>query len=120
MPKQMILKHEDLSSSRFDDVNMSKSEFRDVNLSGSQFHDINFSDVSFSAAQLGGTTFKHVGPPDGSRQRPVTFEEMTLCDSVFRKVDLSNVKLISCNIQGMTVDGILMSDLLDAHKAQNG
>src|SRR5438093_8457485 len=124
MPKQMSLKHEDVSSSRFEDLNMSKSEFNDVNLSGarfddinfsgSQFHDINFSDVSFAAAQIGGTTFKHIGPPDGSRekQRPVTFEEGILRDSVFRKVDMSNVKLIDCNIAGMTIDGILISDLL--------
>src|SRR5690348_2046360 len=110
MSKQMTLKHEDISSSRFEDLNMSSSAFEGVNLSGAQFHDINFSDVSFGAAQLGGTTFKHVGPPDGSRQRPVTFEEMTLCDSIFRRVDLSNVKLISCDIKGMTIDDILVTD----------
>jgi uncharacterized protein YjbI with pentapeptide repeats len=46
----------------------------------------------------------------------VTFVEATLCDSVFRKVDLSNVKLIDCNIQGMTIDGILVSELLEEHK----
>ena len=120
MPEPMNIQHEDISTSRFDDAKMSQSQFENINLSGSRFHDINFSDVHFSAAQMGGTTFKHIGLPPGSKdkQRPVTFEEATLCDSVFRKVDLSNVKLIECNIEGMTIDGILLSELLDAYKRQ--
>src|SRR5947207_7301614 len=120
MPEPINVQHKDISTSRFEDGNLSKSTFENINLTGSRFHDINFSDVSFTAAQIGGTTFKHIGPPPGSgqKQRPVTFEEATLCDSVFRKVDLSNVKLIDCNIDGMTVDGILLSDLLDEHKRQ--
>ena len=39
-----------------------------------------------------------------------------LCDSTFRKVDLSNAKLIDCNIQGMTIDGVLVTDLLKQYK----
>jgi uncharacterized protein YjbI with pentapeptide repeats len=118
MPNQVTLAHDDISNSRFDDVNMSGAHFENVNLSGSRFHDINFSNVTFTAAQIGGTTFKHIGPPDGShaKQRPVTFEEGILCDSVFRKVDLTNVQLIDCNIEGMTIDGILISDLLDGYR----
>src|SRR5436190_15836732 len=118
MPKPLNLHNEDISTSRFDDLNMSKSDFENINLSNSRFHDVNFSDVSFSAAQMGGTVFKHIGLPPGSKdkQRPVTFEEATLCDSVFRKVDLSNVKLIDCNIEGMTIDGVLVSKLLEEHK----
>ena len=127
----MIVKQENLSSSEFEDVNMTgttftnirlfQAKFEDVNLSESRFHNINFSDVQFTAAQIGGTLFKHIGPPpdkDGkqARQRPVTFEEMMLCDSLFRKVDLSGVKIVDCDMTGMTIDGILVKDLLDAHK----
>ncbi len=43
-----------------------------------------------------------------------------LCDSTFRKVDMSNVKIIDCNIQGMTIDGMLVTDLLKEHKGRNG
>jgi uncharacterized protein YjbI with pentapeptide repeats len=122
MAKSMSAQHEDISSSRFEDVNMANSEFKGVNLSGSRFHDIDFSGVSFAAAQMGGTTFKHIGPPDGSgeKQRPVTFEEGTLRESVFRKIDLSNVKVIECDIRGMTIDGILVSDLLEGYKGKMG
>ena len=116
--------HVDLSGSRFHHVKLSGADFDDVNLSNARFHNINLSDVKVSAAQMGGGTFKHIGPPpdeDGNqaRQRPVTFEEAMLCDSTFRKVDMSNVKIVDCNIEGMTIDGVLVSDLLRAHnKAQ--
>ena len=122
MAREMNVRNEDISGARFDNVNMSKSNFENINLSGSRFHDINFSDVNFTAAQIGGSLFKHIGPPphSGEKQRPVTFEEGTLCDSVFRKVDLSNVKLIDCNIEGMTIDGIPVSELIRSHKQPNG
>ena len=129
----MDVKNQSIPSSQFDDVNMdgtkfsnvclSNANFENINLSKSRFHDINFSDVTFTAAQIGGTIFKHIGPPpdkDGkqARQRPVTFEEMMLCDSVFRKVDLSNVQVVDCDITGMKIDGILVTDLLEAYGKQ--
>jgi uncharacterized protein YjbI with pentapeptide repeats len=129
----MNVTNQNISSSKFNDVNMdgttftnvclSNAKFQSINLAKSRFHDINFSDVTFTAAQIGGTIFKHIGPPpdkDGkqARQRPVTFEEMMLCDSVFRRVDLSNVQITECNITGMKINGILVSDLLDAYNRQ--
>lgn len=131
----MNVKNQNLAKSEFDDVcmtdttfnnaNLSKSRFENINLTGSRFHDINFSDVQFTAAQIGGTLFKHIGPPPDKagnhpKQRPVTFEEATLNDSLFRKVDLSNVRIIDCNLTGMTIDGILLTDLLAAYHKSRG
>lgn len=121
MTRKITAKCEDVSGSEFEDLNMAGTTFTNINLTGARFHDINFSDVNFSAAQLGGTVFRHIGPPpheQGVRQRPVTFEEMTLCDSVFRDVDLSNVRLEKCDMAGMTIDGVLVTDLLRAYKSQ--
>ncbi len=39
-----------------------------------------------------------------------------LCDSTFKNVDLSGVKIEKCNIDGMTIDGVLVTDMLAAHK----
>jgi uncharacterized protein YjbI with pentapeptide repeats len=122
---KQLAEHADISSSEFHDVNLSGADFDDVNLSRARFHNINLSDIQVSGVQIGGATFKHVGPPpdkDGkqARQRPVTFEEAMLCDSTFRKVDMSNVKIIDCNIQGMTIDGVLVTDLLKEYKTRNG
>lgn len=116
-----LAEHADISGSSFHDVNMAGADFDDVNLGGARFHNINLSDIRVSAVQIGGATFKHIGPPpdaDGrqERQRPVVFEEAMLCDSTFRKVDMSNVKIIDCNIEGMTIDGVPVADLLAEHR----
>src|SRR5207249_7340706 len=110
-----------IPGSVFRDVNLSGSEFENVNMSKTRLHDINLSDVSISAANLGGAHFKHLGPvPDKNgkqeRQKAVTFEEAMLCDSTFKKVDLSNVKITDRNVKGMTIDGVLVTDLIAAYK----
>ena len=111
----------DIAGSVFRDVNLAGAEFENVNLGQARLHDINLSGVSISAANLGGAHFKHLGPPPGAggeqaRQKPVTFEEAQLCDSTFHKVDLTNVKITECNTQGMTIDGVRVSDLIAAYK----
>jgi uncharacterized protein YjbI with pentapeptide repeats len=118
-----LAEHADLSGSQFHDVNLGGAEFDNVNLSKARFHNINLSNISVTATQIGGAKFKHIGPPpdkDGKqeRQRPVTFEEMMLCDSTFRKVDLSNVRILECDTTGMTIDGISVIDMVAAYKSQ--
>lgn len=113
--------HARLTGSRFEDVCLGDAEFDNVSLVRARFHNINFSDITVTAAQMGGATFRHIGPPpdkDGKqeRQRPVTFEEMMLCDSTFRKVDLSNVRLVECDTTGMTIDGIPVADMMAAYR----
>lgn len=115
--------HAKLTGSRFEDVCLGEAEFDNVSLARAKFHNINFSDITVTAAQMGGAKFKHIGPPPDrngkqERQRPVTFEEMMLCDSVFRKVDLSHAQIIDCDLQGMTIDGILVTELLAAYRNQ--
>jgi RNA polymerase sigma-70 factor (ECF subfamily) len=110
-----------IPGSVFRDVDLSGSAFENVNMSKTRLHDINLTDISISAANLGGAHFKHIGPaPDRNgrqaRQKPITFEEAQLCDSTFRKVDMSNVKLIDCDVRGMTIDGVPVTDLLAAYK----
>ena len=112
-----------LAGSQFHAVNLTGADFDDVNLSNSRFHNVNLSNVTISAAQMGGASFRHVGPPPDAegkqeRQRPVRFEEMMLCDSTFRKVDLSNVRIVECDLTGMTIDGLLVTDLLASHPRQ--
>jgi uncharacterized protein YjbI with pentapeptide repeats len=118
---KQIARSTDIAGSEFRDVNLAGAVFENVNMSQTRMHDINLSDISISAANLGGAHFKHIGPaPDPSgkqeRQKAVTFEEAQLCDSTFRKVDLSHVKIIDCNLEGMTIDGVLVTDLLAAYK----
>jgi uncharacterized protein YjbI with pentapeptide repeats len=125
VPGKLAIQHDCATESEFEDLNLSGSRFVNINLSGSRFHDINFSDVEFTAAQIGGTVFRHIGPPpcrEGKpeRQQPVVFEEGTLCDSVFRRMDLTNVTIAECDITGMTVDGIPVADALKDWKKRKG
>jgi len=120
----MTVKHDCIPESEFEDLNMSEAKFTNINLSKARFHEINFSDVSFTAAQIGGATFKHIGPPpcgpEGQeRQRPVTFEEGMLCDSTFRSMDMSGVQIVDCDVTGMTIDGVLVTDLLAEWKKRH-
>lgn len=120
---KQLAEHANLAGSVFNDVNLAGATFENVNLSMTRMHNINLSDVDVSAANLGGAHFKHTGPApdkDGkqARQKAVTFEEAMLCDSTFRKVDLTNVKLVECNLEGMTIDGVLVTDLIAAYKNQ--
>ena len=112
--------HAKLTGSRFEDVCLGDAEFDNVSLVRAKLHNVNLSDITVTAAQMGGAKFKHIGPPpdkDGKqdRQRPVTFEEMMLCDSTFRKVDLSNVRILECNTTGMTIDDIPVTDMIAAY-----
>lgn len=128
----MVIKHANISGSEFDDVNMSDTRFTnirlagatfdDVNLSGAVMHAIDFRESRVSAAQFGGATFQFLGElpgPDGAPRRPraVTFEDCMFPDSVFRRVDLTNVALEHCTTTGMTIDGVSVDAMLAAWRS---
>jgi uncharacterized protein YjbI with pentapeptide repeats len=110
-----------LSGSRFHDVNLGNSVFDDINLSGATFHNINMSDVKFSAMQIGGASFIHIGmPPDSEgnqeKQRGVSFEEVHINDSTFKKCKMTDVKIIDCEIDGMEIDGVSVKEAIEYYK----
>ena len=113
-----LAEHADISGSRFHDVNLAQAEFDDVNMTQVRFHNINMSDITVSAVQMGGAKFRHIGLPPGSKekQRPLSFEEADLNGTTISKCDLSNVKIENCNCEGMTIDGVLVTELLAAYK----
>jgi len=127
MTDKLTLREQDLRGStfemvnlegvRFQQANLGHAQFEDINLAGAKFNDINFSDVVFSRAQLGGTVFTQLGLPPGStdKQRGITFEDADMNDSVFSDCNLQNARIEKCNTTGMTIDGVLVSDLLAAY-----
>ena len=125
---QHIANHADISKSqfldvnmaevKFDDVNLSKSHFNNINMSKVVFHGINMSDIEISFAELSGAKFKHISAPTNSKQkqRPISFEDVDLNSSKYYKCDLSNSTIDSCNIEGMKINGIAVSDMLKAYR----
>lgn len=115
---KQLVKVSDISGSKFETVKMRRTTFEDVNLSESRVHNANLSGIRITAAQIGGAKFKHIGPPPGARgsekkQQGIVFEDGMLCGSIFRRADLSGVRIVGCNLEGMTIDGVLVTDLLE-------
>ncbi len=111
----------DLSGIKFHNVNLSGAVFDDINLEGAAFHNINMSDVRFSAMQIGGSSFIHIGLPtddngNQGKQRGVGFEEVHLNDSTFKRCKLTNVKIVDCEIDGMEVDGVPVKEAIEVYK----
>jgi uncharacterized protein YjbI with pentapeptide repeats len=75
---------------------LSRSSFKDVNLTGSTYANVNLTDVSFEDACF-----------NGVRLHNVTCIGMSIQDG-----DLSNVSISECNTDTMTINGILVKDLL--------
>jgi uncharacterized protein YjbI with pentapeptide repeats len=123
--EKLNLRNENIAGSEFEDLDMSDSRFADVNLSGRTFHDINLSDAEISATDLDGTLFRHIGPPtpepwDKSIGCVVRFEEAALTGSSFVRVNLTNVRLVDCIVEGMTIDGVPLTAMIEAYRKSSG
>ena len=71
-------------------ADLSRSSFTDVNL-----HEARFADVNLSKAQ---------------------FADINLSGSKFSGGNLSRVEIDDCNVTGMRIQGVLVSDLLEAYQ----
>nr|MBC9204451.1 pentapeptide repeat-containing protein [Paenibacillus sp. PL91] len=47
---------------------------------------------------------------------PVVFKNSDLSTAIFDACNLTNVELRNCNIEGLSIDGILINDLLEHYK----
>ena len=69
------------------------SAFRDVCLGGASFDDVNLSEANF--------------------------HNINLAHARFDDVNLTQVEITNANLAGMTIDGILVTDLLRAYSARS-
>jgi uncharacterized protein YjbI with pentapeptide repeats len=83
-----------IDDSKFLDVGMARVEFNDVNLSDATFTNINMSRVSFYG---------------------INFDRAT-----FRAVGLNNVTIDECELAGLRIRGILVTDMIDAYTQLHG
>ena len=77
---------------RAENANLAMSQFRDVNLSGSLFKDVNLKESCFDDVALTGARFSNV------------------C--------LANAEVSDANLDGMTIEGILVTELLSVYRSQ--
>ncbi|OAI57327.1 hypothetical protein AYO49_00245 [Verrucomicrobiaceae bacterium SCGC AG-212-N21] len=85
---------------RTENADLSGAEYVDVNLGGAQFRDVNLAGALFEDVNLKGTRF----------------EDVALAGSVIRNADCSHVTIEDACYEGMKIDGILVTDLLQAYR----
>ena len=107
--------HVKMTGTRFDDVCLGDAEFENVSLVRAKMRDINLCEMDVSYFRMNGTKFHH----SWAQQSPVSFEECDLSGARFTGCKLANVELADCDLSGMKIDGILVTDLLAAHKRKN-
>ena len=99
---------------------LSNSTFHDVAMTNVKIVDANLSNLEIEGAQLGGAYIHNIGmPPKGhqmydtaAKQRPLRFEDCDFNGSTITNCNLSSVSISDCNLYGMTINGILVEDLL--------
>lgn len=122
--KMIEAKYSHLDGSTFVMLKMSKASFNDVDLRNLKIENANLSDLEIEGAQLGGAYIHNIGmPPQGhpaydenARQRPLRFEDCELEGSTITNCNLKRVAITHCNTEGMTINGILVDELLKSYK----
>jgi uncharacterized protein YjbI with pentapeptide repeats len=121
--KQIIASESMLEDSRFTMVCLNRTQLNDIAATDVKINDANLSNLEIEGAQLGGAYIHNIGmPPKGhpfydpnAKQRPLKFEDCDLNGSEIINCDLSDVTLRNCNTTGMTINGVLVDDLLQAY-----
>jgi uncharacterized protein YjbI with pentapeptide repeats len=77
------------------------AEFLNVNLNGAQFRDVNLAEAQFVDVNLKGARL----------------EDVALVRVTIRNADCSHLSLEDACYEGMTIDGILVTELLRVYRA---
>lgn len=77
-----------------------------TNLEGAVFHNVNLSNARFEDVNLSGVAVNYF---NGSKLR---FSDGALCDATIVNCSLSGLAVVDCKLDGMTIDGIAVSDLM--------
>lgn len=116
--------------SDFHGIDMRSTKIAHTNFVKSKWEHIYFSDVHVNFIQMGGTVFENVIRPNAEMSQlseepgtdgwvniePVVFKNSDLSTARFEKSNLSNVEIKDCIIEGLSIDGILLTDLLEHYK----
>ena len=109
--KPFMLAAASLPGAKFNDLNLAGAEFDNINLSGSRFTDINMTNVFFGGLCLSGAFFGCV------EMQNATFDNPDLTGTEFKNCSFKDVNLENCDLDGMTIDGVAVKELVK--KAKN-
>lgn len=111
---------------KFSNVNLEKALYQNSNLSGTRFTNTNMTNSVLGDSNMSKIEISHVSLADAylhdtnlgfkENKMPLTIERCELGNSRIINSDLQNLSIIDCNIEGMTIDGIVVSDLIKAYR----
>lgn len=108
-------------------IDLRNARLSHVNFVGSHWEHIYFSNVHIIETQLGGTVFEHIRRPDVAVSQlegepgtegwvnvePVIFRNSDLSTAKFENCNLSEVDIQNCQLDGMRINGIPVTALLE-------
>jgi len=100
-----------LSGSNFNDVNLAESTFDNVKLAGSKFNDVNFAESTFDDVNLSGAKIRNATLA-GTQIRDASLAGIKITDA-----DLRNAAISDCLIDGMTIEGVTVAEMMAAYRA---
>ena len=119
MSEKCKVEHKDLAGSEFRHVNLSGTIFEDVDLSKAKIFDVNLRGADIGAVDFGGASFSCMNTGEDHPRQPVVFNSIELDDCTIQNSFFRNTKLVNCDLTGMTIDGILVADMVKAYEIAN-
>ncbi|HBL84665.1 MAG: hypothetical protein A2Y17_11055 [Clostridiales bacterium GWF2_38_85] len=104
--KLFTLAHESLEDAVFEDLNLSNAEFNDINMQGARFGNINMSFTSYRGLTMSEAKFGCIDMAGAE------FDGSDLRLAKFKNASFENVKITDCKLDGMTIDGINVKDMM--------
>lgn len=120
MIEKQTIENADTTGSIFRHVNMPGSTFEDVNLSGARFFNASLRGASLGAIDFGGAFFSCMNTGEDRPKSPVQFKNIALDDCTFQECCFHGVKLVNCDVRGMTIQGMALADLIKAYRDSTG
>jgi uncharacterized protein YjbI with pentapeptide repeats len=119
MAEKYKVENKDIAGSEFRHVKMSGTVFEDVDLRGARFFNINLRGADIGAVDFGGASFSCMNTGEDRPRKPVVFNSLELDDCTIQNSFFRNTKIVNCDLTGMTIDGVPVTDMVKAYKKIN-
>ncbi len=116
MSEKYHVENKDIAGSQFRHANMAGAVFEDVDLSGAKFFNVNLRGAEIGAVDFGGASFSCMNTGECYPKQPALFKNLELDDCTIEKSYFRNTKLVNCDLTGMTIDGVAVTDMLETYK----
>lgn len=118
-PRKLKVENINIAGSELRHINMSKTVFEDIDFSGAKFFNINLRDAEIGAVDFGGASFSCMNTGEDRPRKPVVFNSVELDDCTIQNSFFRGTKIKNCDLTGMTIDGILVMDMVKAYRIAN-